>query len=489
MEIIFLIVGLVAGAGIGFLLARNGSAAQAAKADMMEQNLKEQKAESERQLNDLRAQHQQALQRTEEQHRKEVEQCRADLTSLKDEHKQRIAELLQQHQEQVTQLREQQREQLQAIDKQHKEDMAQQATLLREQIQNASEEILKKRSEELASTNKLQLSTILTPLHENLKQMKEAVEKSDREHTTSMERLDASIKANLKQAQEVGERADKLAKALTSENKTQGNFGELRLRTLLEEMGLEEGTQFEEQTALKDAYGKTIVDAEEGHRMIPDVILHFPEHRDVIIDSKMSLKAFEDYHNAETDEQRADALSRHLISVRKHVDELARKDYSSYLEQNHQQLDFVLMYIYSESALQLALSQDASLWKYAYDKGVIITGSQNLYMMLRVLVMTWRQVQQAENQAEIMKTANELVNRIQMFYERFQQAENCLSKTQTAFNDLHNISAPTGRSISNAAMKLIKYGAKENPKRKYSIKANASDDDATEALPSETEEA
>ncbi len=487
MEIILLIVGLVAGAGIGFLLARNGSAAQAAKADMMERNLKEQREQSEQQLNNLRAQHQQALQRTEEQHRKEVAQCRADLATLKEEHKQRIAELQQEHQEQLNLQREQQREQLQTIDKQHKEDMAQQAQLLREQIHNASEEILKKRSEELANTNKLQLSTILTPLHENLKQMKEAVEKSDREHTTSMERLDASIKANLKQAQEVGERADKLAKALTSENKTQGNFGELRLRTLLEEMGLEEGTQFEEQTALKDAYGQTIVDTEEGHRMIPDVILHFPEHRDVIIDSKMSLKAFEDYHNAETDEQRADALSRHLISVRKHVDELARKDYSSYLQQNHQQLDFVLMYIYSESALQLALSQDASLWRYAYDKGVIITGSQNLYMMLRVLLMTWRQVQQAENQAEIMKTANELVNRIQMFYERFQQAENCLTKTQAAFNDLHNISAPTGRSINSAAMKLIKYGAKENAKRKYSIKANATEDDTTELLPTENE--
>lgn len=487
MEIIYLIVGLVAGAGIGFLLARNGSAAQAAKADLLEQNLRDQKAEAERQLDDLKAQHTQAVERLQQQHRAEVDQCRADLAMLREEQKQRTAELQKQHQERIEELRQQQREQLEVIDKQHKEDMEQQSKLLREQIHTASEEILKKRSEELASTNKLQLSTILTPLHENLKQMKEAVEKSDREHTTSMERLDASIKANLKQAQEVGERADKLAKALTSENKTQGNFGELRLRTLLEEMGLEEGTQFEEQVTLKDSKGQVIYDAEEGHRMIPDVILHFPEHRDVIIDSKMSLKAFEDYHNAETDDERAEALSRHLLSVRKHVDELAKKDYSSYLQQNHQQLDFVLMYIYSESALQLALSQDASLWKYAYDKGVIITGSQNLYMMLRVLLMTWRQVQQAENQAVIMKTADELVNRIQMFYERYLKAEDCLTKTQAAFNDLGNITSPTGRSITSAAMKLIKFGAKENPKRRYSIKANASEEDTTEALPSATD--
>ena len=121
--------------------------------------------------------------------------------------------------------------------------------------------------------------------------MKEAVEKSDHDQTVLMSRLDASIQENLKQAHEVGQRADKLAEALTGENKTQGNFGEnktqgnfgeLRLRTLLEQMGLEEGVQFEEQVTLKDEQGRTVHE-EDGHKMIPDVILHFPDKRDVII--------------------------------------------------------------------------------------------------------------------------------------------------------------------------------------------------------------
>ena len=249
------------------------------------------------------------------------------------------------------------------------------------------------------------MSALLSPLHENLKQMKEAVEKSDHDQTVLMSRLDASIQENLKQAHEVGQRADKLAEALTGENKTQGNFGELRLRTLLEQMGLEEGVQFEEQVTLKDEQGRTVHE-EDGHKMIPDVILHFPDNRDVIIDAKMSLKAFEDYHNATTDTECDEALQRHLTSVRSHVKELARKKYAKYAANGKVQLDFVVMYVYSESALQLALTNDPALWKDAYDQGVIISGSQNLYMMLRVLEMTWRQVRQAENQDAMLKAAD-----------------------------------------------------------------------------------
>ncbi|MGN0282197.1 MAG: DNA recombination protein RmuC [Prevotella sp.] len=349
---------------------------------------------------------------------------------------------------------------------QHKEQLEQQAALIREQINNASEQILKKRAEELQKNNTEQLSNILNPLNERLKQMREAVEKNDRGQTIAMERLDAAIKANLKQAKEVGERADKLAQALTGENKTQGNFGELRLRTLLLNMGFEEGVQFEEQATMKDEMGRTIYEEEQGRRMVPDVILHFPDDRDVIIDSKMSLKAFEDFFNAETEDDKARALSHHIASVRAHVKELAHKNYSSYIKKGRQRLDFVLMYVYSESALQLALANDASLWKDAYDQGVVISGSQNLYMMLRVLEMTWRQVRQAENQEEIMAIANEVVNRVQMFYERFMEVDEQLNKTRKAFDNLKTTTSPSGKGIITAASKLLEYGAKENPKRK-----------------------
>ena len=377
-----------------------------------------------------------------------------------DQLKRQLSEQEKRHTSQIDELRQQQKEQLE-----------QQSALIREQINNASEQILKKRAEELQRNNTEQLSTILTPLHERLQQMREAVEKSERGQSLAMERLDAVIKENLRQVHEVGERADKLAEALTSENKTQGDFGELRLRTLLINMGLEEGVQFEEQATMRDERGKTIYEEENGRRMMPDVILHFPDDRDVIIDSKMSLKAFEEYFNAESEEDKDRALTRHIASVRSHVKELAHKNYSSYIRKGRQKLDFVLMYVYSESALQLALANDVTLWKEAYDQGVVISGSQNLYMILRVLEMTWRQVRQAENQEEIMKVADEVVNRVQMFYERFLDVEDQLEKTRKAFDSLKTNTSPSGKSIITAASKLLDYGARENPKRKVSLGA------------------
>lgn len=351
---------------------------------------------------------------------------------------------------------------------QQEEQMRQQLSLIREQMNSASEKILKERAEELSAVNKEQLSGILTPLQTHIQQMREAVERSDREHNSTMQRLDATIKTSIEQSRQVGERADKLAQALTGENKTQGNFGELRLKQLLEGMGLQEGEQFTLQETIRDKDGYVVYE-EEGHRLIPDAILHFPDKRDVIIDSKMSFTAFEDYHNAETEAQRQDALKRHLTSMRNHVNELSRKNYSKYIAEGHAKLDFVLMYVFSESALQLALSNDATLWKDAYDRGVIITGSQNLYTMLRVLEMTWKQVRQVENQQKIMECANMIVDRVQLFAERFESVKQQLQKTQDSFDKLESITAETGQSILTPASRLLKMGASQNPKRKKQL--------------------
>ena len=351
---------------------------------------------------------------------------------------------------------------------QQEEQMRQQLSLIREQMNSASEKILKERAEQLSAVNKEQLSGILTPLQTHIQQMREAVERSDREHNSTMQRLDATIKTSIEQSRQVGERADKLAQALTGENKTQGNFGELRLKQLLEGMGLQEGEQFTLQETIRDKDGNVVYE-EEGHRLIPDAILHFPDKRDVIIDSKMSFTAFEDYHNAETEAQRQDALKRHLTSMRNHVNELARKNYSKYIAEGHAKLDFVLMYVFSESALQLALSNDATLWKDAYDRGVIITGSQNLYTMLRVLEMTWKQVRQVENQQKIMECANMIVDRVQLFAERFESVKQQLQKTQDSFDKLESITAESGQSILTPASRLLKMGASQNPKRKKQL--------------------
>ncbi len=453
MEIVYIIIGLAVGCIIGYLIAKNKNNEIQASRDV-------EKAKAEGlmlQLDEVK------------------KQQAAQISEIKSQFDKQIAGIMDQNAFQVNELKEQHSMQIEQLKQQHKIQQDQQMALLKEQINTTSEKILKERSEQLSAQNKEQLSAILNPLKEGISQMKEAVEKSGREHSETMVRLDATIKTSIQQSKEAGERADKLAQALTGENKTQGNFGELRLKQLLEDMGLEEGLQFEEQTTMKDSCGRTIYDEEEGKRMIPDVILHFPDKRDVIIDSKMSFKAFEDYHNAETDEQRQEALTRHITSVRQHVIELSRKNYSAYIKEGRRKLDFVLMYVFSESALQLALSNAPTLWKDAYDKGVIITGSQNLYSLLRVLEMTWKQVRQIENQEEMMKTANTIVERVQRFYERFLEVEKQLNKTQEAFTELKNISGPSGKSIEVAASRLLKFGAQENPKRKYKLKKTDED--------------
>ena len=381
--------------------------------------------------------------------------------------------------EQMKIMQESSQQQMRSQQESQQKQMEQQMALIREQMNSASEKILKERAEELSAVNKEQLSGILTPLQTHIQQMREAVERSDREHNSTMQRLDATIKTSIEQSRQVGERADKLAQALTGENKTQGNFGELRLKQLLEGMGLQEGEQFTLQETIRDKDGNVVYE-EEGHRLIPDAILHFPDKRDVIIDSKMSFTAFEDYHNAETEVQRQDALKRHLTSMRNHVNELARKNYSKYIAEGHAKLDFVLMYVFSESALQLALTNDATLWKDAYDRGVIITGSQNLYTMLRVLEMTWKQVRQVENQQKIMECANMIVDRVQLFAERFESVKQQLQKTQDSFDKLESITAETGQSILTPASRLLKMGASQNPKRKKQLQQEQALENAEE---------
>ena len=275
--------------------------------------------------------------------------------------------------------------------------MQAQFRLLREQLTSDSEQVLKRRAGELSEENTDQLSRILTPLHNDLRQMREAVARAGAEHTERMTRLDQSIKENLRQSQMVGERADSLTKALRGDSKQQGNFGEMRLLQLLEQLGLQEGIQFEQQQTMRSSGGQPLAD-EDGHRLIPDVILHFPDNRDVIIDSKVSLTAYDAYFAATAEADRDACLKRHVASLRTHVNELSRKNYSAYIRQGRKRLDFVLMYVFNDGAVNLATAADHTLWQEAYEKGVYIVGTQNLYMTLRVLDIVWRQQQQVENQ-------------------------------------------------------------------------------------------
>ena len=400
--------------------------------------------------------------------------------SQEEQQQQEQLQLLQkQKQEQLQLLQEQKQEQMQALQKQMREQMeAQQAqmqlqlNLLREQLGTTSERILKERAVELSAVNSEQLSKILMPLQQNLQQMRTQTERMQIDHDNTLRELKAAIQTNMERERAMGLQTERLAQALTGENKVQGNFGELRLTQILEQMELERGLQYDTQGTMRDEKGN-IITSDDGHRMIPDAVLHFPDGRDVIIDSKMSFTAYVDYQNATTDAERSDALRRHIASVRQHVKELSAKQYFKYARAEKGRLDFVLMYVFQESALQLALINDTTLWKEAYDQGVIIAGSQSLYMTLRVLDLTWKQTRQVENQEKMMQCANMLVERVQLFAERFDKVDDMLCKTRKAFDELNTVTASSGQSITVAARNLLKFGAQENKKKKSLTAASA----------------
>ena len=356
--------------------------------------------------------------------------------------------------------------QLDVLKEMNRKQVEDQLAMIRQQMVATSEEVLKKRQDELGERNSEQVSKISDPLQKSLKDMQEAFDNSKKQQYEALARLDETIKINMQKSIALGETADRLTRALTGEVKVQGNFGELKLKQLLEDMELKEGEQFDTQETLKDKAGSK-AKGDDGKGLIPDFILHFPNNRHVVVDSKMSLTAYEKYMNAEDgSEQKKEWLRQHLMSVRAQVKRLAKKEYTNYLPNGYNRLNFAIMYVPIEGALNLALLNDDTLWREAYDDGVLILGPQTMYMNLRVLEMMWTQVRQLTNQQAMMDAANIVVERVQDFGIRFMDVEASMNETIKRMGKLKITTSESGPSIITAARNLIKAGAKENKKKK-----------------------
>lgn len=357
------------------------------------------------------------------------------------------------------------REQMAREDEARNRHFKEQLELVREQLQNASREMLRQRTQELDAQNVFQMSAIINPLKETISSMKAAMDQSRDTHNRNTASLEKAIEDVMKRTQEIGAEADRLAAALRNESKVQGNWGEMILDELLESQGLKEGIHYEKQVTLRDRSGKAVLNEESGKRMIPDTILHYPDGKDAVIDSKVSLTAFVDYQNAETDEQRAEALQRHVKSVRQHVAELARKDYSAYIKSPRQALNYVIMFVPNEGALQLALSAAPNLWREAFSTGVFITGEQNLIAALRIIQIAWTQMQQAQNQEAIYDTARMLLDRVADFIGHFETVGQKLQDASSYYAKAADKLKDGRLSVVGAANKLIKLGAKTSAKK------------------------
>lgn len=388
------------------------------------------------------------------------------IAELKLAHEQQLQQIKEASELQLAQAKEAAEQQIDALRQMNREQVENQLKLIKEQMQTTSEEVLKRRQEELGERNREQVSKIIDPLQQSLKDMQEALDKSKEQQSEALTRLDETIKVNMQKSAALGETADRLTRALTGEVKVQGNFGELKLKQLLEDLELKEGEQFDTQETLRDKAGN-IAKGDDGKGLIPDFILHFPNNRHVVVDSKMSLTDYERYMNAEDGTpEKTEYLKSHIASVRAQVKRLAKKEYSKFLPNGYNRLNFAIMYVPIEGALNLALLNDSTLWREAYDQGVMILGPQTMYMNLRVLEMMWTQVRQLSNQQAMMDAANSVIDRVQDFGMRFMDVESSMNDTIKKIAKLKITTADNGASIITAARNLLKAGAKENKKKK-----------------------
>lgn len=336
----------------------------------------------------------------------------------------------------------------------------------KEQLRDMGVLLAEAQARHLNKENQESMDHITQPLKDAISEMRKAINDNTKDHTAQTASLKEQLRLMMETGREISEKAEGLANVLRRDNKISGNMGEIILGDLLSSQGLTEGIHYEVQARLRDEQGRPLKHDDTGREMQPDVILHYPQGQDVVIDSKVSLVAYQRYVNAETPEEKERALQEHIRSVRSHVTELARKDYSKYIKAPREAVDFVIMFVPFESSLQLALVNDPSLWREAFERKVFITGEQNLLGILHMIHLAWVQNQQAENQEKVFGVAEQLLDRLGDFIQRYTKLGEHLELVRKDFDSAGNKLYVGRQSVVQKGRELIDLGGKENPNRR-----------------------
>ena len=369
------------------------------------------------------------------------------------------------------------KEKNEATRQQADEKLAEQIKFLQAELTNTTQKLLDIRSEKLEQTNRTQMSSIIDPLKETISKLEKEMKETQAQHGNTTTRLETSIKNLVEKTENIGNRADRLVETLLYQPKSQGDWGELVVKEMLESQGLKEGIHYVYQPTLRDEKGQTLRNEETNKIMRPDFILHLDDKEDVIIDSKMTITSYDNYVHAKTDDEREIYAKEILTSIHNHINELRRANYAAYIENGRKSADFVFMFIPNEGAMQVALAHEKNLWRDTFLKDrIFIVSEMNLYAALRIVNVTWRQIEQNKSYARVFQTVGLLLDRLNGFIEKFGKVEKTLQQATKAYEEANHQLMIGSRSVLDTGYRLRDMGVKT----KKALPESYVDDDSSE---------
>jgi len=323
--------------------------------------------------------------------------------------------------------------------------------------------IMTDQSNHLSAKSEEKLGELLKPLKTEIGEFKKKVEETYDKESKERFSLGKEIDRLVQMSLQVSQEANNLSTALKGNNKVQGNWGEMLLESILEKSGLTPGRDFVTQAFIRDAAGQVIKD-DQGRGLQPDVMVYYPDQRTIIIDSKVSLVHWEQYINGETEEERKRALDQHLLSLRAHIDGLSKKNYPKYAKA----LDYVLLFVPVEPAFLEAVKKDTLLWKYAYDKKIMLVSPTNLLAVLKIIADLWKVEQQNQHAIEIAEKAGAMYDKFVGFIASMEDVGKKLGDAQGAYEQAFKQLSSGRGNLVNRMEELKKMGAaaqKQIPER------------------------
>lgn len=328
------------------------------------------------------------------------------------------------------------------------------STQLKLEFAEIAHKVMQSNSEQMRAKSEEKIGELLNPLKTELGEFKKKVDDVYVAEAKERHGLKLEIDRLVNMSQLVSQEANNLTSALKGNNKTQGNWGEMLLESILEHSGLEKGREFVTQEFIRDAGGNIIKDA-EGRGLQPDVMVYYPDQRTIIIDSKVSLVHWEQYVNSEEEADRKRGLELHLASLKSHIDGLSKKNYPKYAKA----LDYVLLFVPIEPAFLEAVKKDTQLWKYAYDKKIMLVSPTNLLAVLKIIADLWKVEQQNQNAIEIAEKAGAMYDKFVGFLVNLEDVGKKLGAAQESYDQAFS-QLSTGRgNIVNRMEELKKMGA------------------------------